>query len=193
MGDGYIEYKADTWPQRRLATRAGLVAAVVVLLAATGTIRLLFHAVIFFWFVVTALVAVFGGGSWAQDRPVCVRLTSKGVEQYFTRSRNIYVPWRDVAEVGIDAERSGSNELKYPLLVLKDGQKVRVRAVVNPVPGALPPATYFGAIPRDPRFEEKVSEMRRLLAESRDLEWSDEPPARQPDQDVQPGATNPDS
>ncbi|HEY3867077.1 MAG TPA: hypothetical protein VGM10_01950 [Actinocrinis sp.] len=193
MGVDYIEYRAGTWQQRRLATRAGLVGAVVVLLIATGTIRLLFHAVVFFWFVVTAIAVVLGGNSWAQDRPVCVRLTSKGVEQYFTRSKYIYVPWRDVATVGVDSERSGGNKIEYPVLVLKDGTKVRVSAVANPIPGSLPPATYFGAVPRDPRFEEKVSEMRRLLAESEDLVWSDEPSAPRPDQDVQPGATNPDS
>ena len=192
MAAEYIEYKAGTWTRRRMATRTGVVAAVIALFVVTGAIRFLSHAVFFIWFVVVAIAVVIGESGLA-DRPVYVRLTSKGVEQYFSRSKYSYVAWSDVASVDVGWELFRSTKHEYPLLVLKDGQRVRVSAILSPAKGAVPPATYFGAIPHDPRFEEKVSEMRRLLAEARDLEWSDEPALDRPDQDVQPGATNPDS
>lgn len=187
MGDGYIEYKAGAWFRYR--------AAVWTCISISGAVLLVVNAGIGaaardggFWFAAVAFVGFVR--AWRRfNRPVRVRLTSEGVELDFRRGFarrkfTVFTSWHDVAAVATNSRGAERGEVEYPVLVLKTGRKIPITAILNPVRHAPQVVGLFGMVPSDPRFEEKVSEMRRLLTETRNLEWSDEPPAQQAAPDV---------
>lgn len=159
-----------------MAAYACVEVVVAVLFLVFGTFRALLNDVIFAAVVVIAAVVTYV--FWRlSDRGVTVRLSSTGVEQHFSRHTSTCTPWHDIESVAVASWTLKSTEVQCPVLVLKNGQKVRINAILTPVRPISPVTALFRSVPRDPRFEEKISDLRRLLAQSRNAQ--------------RPGAMNP--
>ena len=176
MGDTHVEFKPGLWRRYRFAAYTCLEIVAVVLIVAFEGLRSPLNAVIFVAVVVVAAVVTYV--FWRlSERPVTVRLSSAGVEQHVTGRRSTCTPWHDIEAIGIATWTLKDTDVQCPVLILRNGQKTRINAILTTARPISPVIALFRSLPRDPRFQDKVAQMRRLLAQSRDLQW--------------PGATRP--
>ena len=176
MGDAYIQYNVSLWRRYHVAIRSVLFGLACALVLAFDGARNVFNDV-FAGVIALGSVALLVVSLATAHPPVFVRLSSRGVEQRFAGRESIFTPWRDVAAVEVGFRGSARREVRFPALALKSGRTIRLVALLAAAPDVPPVGGFFRGLQRDPRFQEKISEMRRLLAESQDLEWSEPPSA----------------
>ncbi|HEY3867078.1 MAG TPA: hypothetical protein VGM10_01955 [Actinocrinis sp.] len=173
MGDAYIEYRSGVWRRFRTPIIALSMAGILTLSLAMGGAQNQVQA----WTMGTLAATSTASAlvMWIKGvRTLSVKLSSRGTEQRYTHHKRTFTPWHDIEAVEVRWQSIDENrEVRLPVLVLKDGRSTTVGAIFTAGEDVSPARALFRMLPHDPRFEDKVSEMRRLLAESRDLEWSD--------------------
>lgn len=100
-----------------------------------------------------------------------VRLTESGIEGRAWRGRPELVPWSQIREIEVVSQGHGREGFRFPCLILADGKKAplfMLRTALGPSPRisrVLDKAKYY-----DRRFDEKVAQLRRHLADHQNLE-----------------------